>query len=148
ESARREREEALFHPYHQTIRRLIAERQALGAVPGILSIHSCTPVMNGFNRPWHFGILWNEDGRIAVPLIERLRRNPELCLGDNQLYPGRKPGGYTIRHHAQPAGLPHVTVEIRQDLIATDNEARRWADRYADALEPILADPGLYRVFS
>jgi predicted N-formylglutamate amidohydrolase len=43
-------------------------------------------------------------------------------------------------------GLPHVTVEIRQDLIETDADAARWADRFGDALAPTLADPGLYRV--
>ena len=30
--------------------------------------------------------------------------------------------------------------------VATDPEAERWADRYGDALEPIMADKGLYRV--
>jgi predicted N-formylglutamate amidohydrolase len=147
EAQRRLREEALFHPYHRALAGLIAERLARGQVPALISIHSCTPVMNGISRPWHFGILWNRDGRIAEKLIRALAADPALCVGDNQPYSGRLPGGYTLRHHAEPAGLPHVTVEIRQDLVPTDAEAERWADRFGDALEPILADPALYRVF-
>ena len=126
----------------------MAERRERGEVPALISVHSCTPVMNGRQRPWHFGILWDEDGRIAVPLIQALAAEPDLCVGDNEPYSGRLPGGYTLRHHAEPAGLPHVTVEIRQDLIETEDATRRWADRFGDALGPILADPGLYRVYT
>jgi predicted N-formylglutamate amidohydrolase len=49
---------------------------ASGRPPAILSIHSFTPSWRGVARPWHAGVLWNRDGRFALPLIERLRRAP------------------------------------------------------------------------
>ena len=137
----------LHRPYHDAIEAWIADRRKNGHVPAIVSIHSCTPVMAGFHRPWHLGILWNQDERIARPLIQRLSADTSICVGDNQPYTGKTQSGYSIPFHAERNRLPHVMVEIRQDLIVTRAEAERWADVFGDALAPILADPGLYRLF-
>ena len=48
--------------------------------------------MNGFRRPWHLGVLWNRDSRLAGPLLDRFRVDPELCVGDNEPYSGREVG--------------------------------------------------------
>ncbi|MBM3531658.1 MAG: N-formylglutamate amidohydrolase [Alphaproteobacteria bacterium] len=142
---RRRRLDLLHRPYHDAIEALIAARRADGQVPAIVSIHSCTPVMAGFHRPWHLGILWNADERIAKPLIRTLSENADLCIGDNQPYTGKTQSGYTIPFHAERNRLPHVMVEIRQDLIGTKAEAERWAGTLGDALAPILAEKSLYR---
>jgi predicted N-formylglutamate amidohydrolase len=102
-------------------------------------------VFKGFVRPWHFGVLWNRDGRIARPLMAALARLPGVVVGDNQPYSARDHHGFTLHHHAERPGLPHVLVELRQDLIDTHRGAALWAGRLGDALEPILADPRLYR---
>lgn len=147
EATRAERIAALYTPYHEAIEAWIAARRAAGHVPAIISIHSCTPVMNGFQRPWHIGVLWNEDGRIAQPLIQRLSADASLCIGDNEPYTGKTQSGHSVPHHAERNRLPHVMVEIRQDLIGTREQAERWADILGDALAPVLADAGLYRLF-
>jgi predicted N-formylglutamate amidohydrolase len=147
-AAERQRRFDLLHrPYHDAIEALIAARLANGRVPAILSIHSCTPIMAGFHRPWHLGILWNEDERIAGPLIRTLSRNADHCIGDNQPYTAKTQSGYTIPFHAERNRLPHVMVEIRQDLIGTRAEAERWADVFGDAIAPILGQKSLYRLF-
>jgi predicted N-formylglutamate amidohydrolase len=114
-------------------------------VPALLSIHSFTPVMGGKQRPWHIGILWDNDPRIPLPLLEALRADRDLMVGDNQPYSARDPSGYTVENHAVAAGLPHVAVELRQDLITDMAGAARWAEILATALQPILARPELYR---
>ena len=139
------RADALYFPYHEAIERRLADFAARGVAPAIVSIHSFTPVMNGFVRPWHIGILWDKDPRIAVPLIENLRRRGDLVVGDNEPYSARQPAGYSLLRHAEPAGLPHALLEIRQDLIDTSEGADAWAEIIAEALEPILASPDLYR---
>ncbi|HLJ64727.1 MAG TPA: N-formylglutamate amidohydrolase [Stellaceae bacterium] len=131
--AREARLAAIFHPYHAAIARLI-ER-----CPVLVSIHSFTPVMNGVERPWAMGVLWDEDPRIAVPLLEALRLNSAHVIGDNQPYSARDPKGYTVHHHAARRGLPHVALEFNQKLIADEAAAAAWAAITADALEPILA---------
>ena len=146
ETARRQRLDALFRPYHQAIEDAL-DRFAKRAVhPAVLSIHSFTPTMNGIARPWHIGILWDRDPRIPVPLLAALRREPRLVVGDNEPYSAREPAGYTVRTHAVRRGLPHVAVEIRQDLITDGAGEREWAERLAAALTPILEDPALYHV--
>ena len=137
---------ALFTPYQQAIGARIAAFAAAGIVPAIVSIHSFTPAMNGRPRPWHVGILWDDDPRIARPLLDCLGAEAELVVGDNEPYSAREPHGYTTDVHGTRAGLPHVLVEIRQDLIADDAGATAWADRLAAALKPILADPKLYAI--
>lgn len=140
------RVESCFLPYHAAIAARLDAFLAAGRVPALLSIHSFTAMMNGAARPWHVGILWDKDPRIPVPLLSALGADPALVVGDNQPYSAREPAGYTVRHHAVARGLPHVAVELRQDLIASDVGAEEWAARLAAALEPILADPGLYRI--
>jgi predicted N-formylglutamate amidohydrolase len=102
--------------------------------------------MNGHKRPWHIGVLHDRDKRIAGPLMKALEARGDLCVGDNKPYSGRGQAGKTIHAHAHDVGLPHVMVEIRQDLIDTRKGAARWAAILGDALAPILADPGLFRV--
>jgi predicted N-formylglutamate amidohydrolase len=144
EAERRRR--ALFDPYHAAVDAAIGRFRESGRVPAILSIHSCTPVMKGRERPWHIGVLHDRDKRIAGPLMKALAARGDLCVGDNKPYSGRGQAGKTIHAHAHDIGLPHVMVEIRQDLIDTHKGAAAWAAILGDALAPILAEPGLYRV--
>jgi predicted N-formylglutamate amidohydrolase len=143
--ARRRRAEAIHRLYHGGIAERLEIFAAAERAPALLSIHSFTPVMNGFVRPWHVGILWDKDPRVAVPLLANLRAHADLVVGDNEPYSAKEPVGYTVRAHAVPAGLPHVALEIRQDLIDTAAGARRWAELLAAAFEPILAAPELYK---
>lgn len=137
----------LFRPYHNAVTATLARLWHHGerAAPAVIAVHSFTPVMNCCPRPWHAGILWNRDPRMAVPLLKSLARRRDLCIGDNEPYSGRLIA-YTIDRHASAAGLPHVSIEIRQDLIADDAGAELWAGILAEALTPILAQPGLHRV--
>ena len=96
--------------------------------------------MRGVERPWHVGVLWDRDGRLARPLIDALGAHAGLCIGDNQPYSGRDQFGYTIETHALPAGLPNVLIEVRQDLIDTHHGVEHWAGILAPSLADILAD--------
>lgn len=140
------REAELFAPYHAAIAGWIAARRAAGIVPALLSIHSFTPVMHEFARPWQVGILWDRDPRLPLPLMERLRCLPGVCVGDNQPYSGRNTGGGTIETHATPAGLPNVLIEVRQDVLESADGIALWAERLAAALAPSLAEESLYQV--
>lgn len=144
-AARELRARACFWPYHEALE---AALQALcngPRVPALIAIHSFTPVMSDRARPWHCGVLWDQDPRIAVPLLAALRAEQKLVVGDNEPYSGRHPSDYTIDHHAESRGWPHICIEIRQDLVADRAGASGWADRLARMLDPILEDPGLYR---
>ncbi|MBM3491188.1 MAG: N-formylglutamate amidohydrolase [Alphaproteobacteria bacterium] len=146
EAERRRRVQRFFQPYHGEIERRLAAFAARGQVPALISVHSFTPVMNGFQRPWHVGLLWDHDDRMARPLIAELRHDPSLAVGDNQPYSGREPRGFALHTYGKGRGLPMAVFEVRQDLIDTHHGAEAWAYRLAAALRPVLADPALYRV--
>jgi len=136
--------ETLHTPYHEAINREIASVwKRDGKPPALFSMHSFTPSMNGQDRIWDIGVLWNRDPRLPLPLIEHLRQWDGLHVGDNEPYSGRDLA-YTIDMHGAAGGLPNCAVEIRQDHCATPEEASHWADILADALRPILAQEGLH----
>src|SRR3546814_7535491 len=99
-----------YEPYHAAVASALARARAGGAVPAILSIHSFTPVWRGVARPWHVGILWDKDDRLPVPLLEGLRGEPGLVVGDNEPYSGELKGDCLYRHGTRN-GLPHALVE-------------------------------------
>ncbi|MGP1396761.1 MAG: N-formylglutamate amidohydrolase [Inquilinaceae bacterium] len=136
---------SFFHPYHQAVDAAIGRWLDRGVAPAIVSLHSFTPEMRGFPRPWQVGILWGKDGRMAEPLIAALARDPALCVGDNEPYSGLNMHGYTIETHALARGLANVLIEVRQDQIETESDAHAWADRLAAPLAAILDDEVLYR---
>jgi predicted N-formylglutamate amidohydrolase len=120
------------------IERALTQRQP----PAIVTVHSFTPIWRGWPRPWHVGILWDADDRFAVPLLEGLRAEPGLVVGDNEPYDGALAGD-TVDRHATARGLASALIEIRQDLIADDAGADEWAERFARLLAPLLACPDL-----
>lgn len=138
------RADAIYWPYHREIRDRLTALEAQATAPALIAIHSFTPSFNGTQRPWNIGILWDTDPRIPLPLLEALAREPGVVVGDNEPYSGKHPHDFTIDYHAEEAGLAHVSIEIRQDLIATGDGAAHWAGILAQALGPILDDPDLY----
>lgn len=115
----------LFVPYHQAIDQLLdLRRQQLTA---LLSVHSFTPVLHGLKRPWHIGIAYRKDNRLAQPLFNSLRRRFELNVGYNQPYRIDDESDYTIPVHAEERSLPGAMVEIRQDRIASDDDIAYWS---------------------
>jgi len=137
---------ARYHaPYHAAIDQAIEEGLKSGTVPALFSVHSFTPVWRGAPRPWQAGVLWDQDPRLAVPLIEALRRDPMLVVGDNEPYAGALKGD-TMYRHATERGLAHALIEIRQDLIADDAGVAAWVDRLATILTELNRHGGVHTV--
>jgi len=126
-----------FWPYHQAVTQALAHRwrHDQGHAPALIAIHSFTPTMNGFQRPWQIG----------VPLLAHFRASGEWCIGDNEPYSGRDVG-FTMDTHGGAAGLAHLEIEIRQDLLADAAGIEQWAGIVGAALKAVLADERLYRV--
>jgi len=147
---RAQRIHCFYTPYRAVIDDMLYRMRARGVVPAFISIHSFTPQLaaDRRHRPWQVGLMWDKDPRISVPLLERLRAHPEnLTVGDNEPYSGKHAADYTIDHHAEAAGLPHISIETRQDLVDTEAGAERWAVILGEALSGVLADPALYTLW-
>lgn len=138
------RAQALYHPYHHAVRALIERKTEPELAPVFVGIHSFTPRIFGIERPWHIGVLWDKDPRLPLALLRALRASGDIVVADNEPYSGRHPADFTIDHHAEPLGLAHVGIEIRQDLIRDEPGQERWATRLAEALGSVLEDGSLY----
>lgn len=130
----------IFRPYHDEIQRALAARAAAGRPTFLVSVHSFTPVFLGVARSWHAGVLSLRDRRMAEPLLNALRDEGDLEIGDNQPYSAGDVTDYTIVHHGEGRALPHVELEIRQDLIASGQGQDTWAARLARLLPTAIRD--------
>jgi predicted N-formylglutamate amidohydrolase len=139
EKARRVAE--IFRPYHDRITAELDRRRDTGRPSALIAMHSFTPVFTGVVRPWHVGVLYNRDRRLADGLLELLRDEPGLVVGDNEPYTVSDATDYTIPVHGEQRRLPHVAIEIRQDLIAQEAGQHTWAALLARLL------PQAYRGF-
>ncbi len=124
----------IFDPYHDRIRALLDERRAAGRTTILVAQHSMTNVFMGQRREMHASILYNRDRRFAGLMLERLRRDPALVIGDNEPYFVSDETDFTVPRHAEARGLAHVEIEIRQDLIAEAAGQAEWAGRLTAAL--------------
>ena len=128
------RVEAIFRPYHDAIAAALDRRAAEGRASVLAALHSFTPVFKAVARPWHVAVLFNRDPRLAHPLAELLRAEGGLMVGENEPYAVSDVTDYTVPVHGERRGLPHVEIEIRQDLIARPEGQREWAERLARLL--------------
>ena len=130
-----ERARRIHAPYQQAIAEEIARRGAAGLPTVLIALHSFTPRMNGFDRPWHVGVLHSAgDTRFAQATLAALREDAALVVGDNEPY--QMDGtDYTVPRHAFAAGLPYAELETRQDLLSDSDGIGRWCAILRRALE-------------
>ena len=132
-----------WRPYRAAISRKIGVMLAHGVPPAIVSVHSFTPCWKSKPRPWEIGILWDNDPRLAKPLIEALA-GAGFCVGDNEPYDGALAGD-TLDEQVTCLGLAGVLLELRQDLVQTEPKAEALAEHVAEIIAPILERPELHR---
>ncbi len=131
----KERRLNAFHrPYHKAISAQIDVMVSEGRRPAIVSVHSFTKQLkNRAPRPWHLGVLWDKDARLAKPFMKYYADDPDICIGDNEPYSGELRGD-TMYFHGTCRNIPHILIEVRNDLIETPENQHKWADRIAPAL--------------
>jgi predicted N-formylglutamate amidohydrolase len=128
------REREVFRPYHDRIRTELDRRKAQHRCTVLIAMHSFVPCFRGYRRPWHAGLLYNRDSRLANALLCFLRHDAGLMIGMNEPYSVNDETDYGIPEYGERRGLLHVGIELRQDLIAEDISQDEWAERLAGAL--------------
>ncbi|MBR1214102.1 N-formylglutamate amidohydrolase [Bradyrhizobium sp. JYMT SZCCT0180] len=127
----------IFDPYHRRIGEIIDARRERKMPTILVSLHSFTPVYAGIARPWHIGTLYQRDKLLPPLLLQLLRAEPDLVVGDNEPYAVSDQTDYTIPVHAEARGLMNTGIEIRQDLISDQAGEKAWAARLARILGEI-----------
>src|SRR5690606_12883892 len=114
---RRKRVELSWQPFHDAVEAVVAGRAERGSKTSMVAVHSFTPIYHGRSRPWHVGIVHDEDTRLATPLIEALQQISGVDVGVNEPYSPSDRVYHTLEMHARSRGLPCVMIEIRNDEI-------------------------------
>jgi predicted N-formylglutamate amidohydrolase len=133
------RAEAIFHPYHRRIDRELERHEREGRPAVFVAVHSFTPRYMGADRVWHAGVLYGKDARLGRAVLELLRKEAALVVGDNEPYAVSELTDYGIVQHAERRGLLCVELEVRQDLIAEAPGQAIWAERLARVLSAAVA---------
>lgn len=135
-----------FHrPYHQAIDMVLDDCMASGTPPMVFSIHSFTPAWKGVPRPWHAAMLWDADPRLNLFMIDGLRRDPAMIVGNNEPYDGALLND-TMYRHATTRGLAQGLIEVRQDLISDESGVAEWVNRIAPLLEEANGEPHMHAI--
>jgi predicted N-formylglutamate amidohydrolase len=135
--------EAIHAPFHNAVTNLLDDRAA--SPTALIAVHSFTPHLNGGTaRPLHLGLLARADMALAEAMAEALGRYaPDAVIAFNQPYRIEDGSDFTIPTHGEARGLPHVLVEIRNDLICQPEGAARWgallARSVTEALPRVIA---------
>ena len=125
----------IFRPYHDRIGAMMDARAAAGRPTILVALHSFTPHFQGSGpRPWQVGILYNRDDRLPRIMLDLLRADPKLNVGDNEPYKVSDETDYTIPVHGERRGVVHVEIEVRHDQIETAAGQQAWAERLVDVL--------------
>ena len=125
----------IFWPYHDHVRTLIDERLSAGRPCIIVAQHTMTNIYQGVYRPMHAAVLYNRDRRFAALVLDELRRESGLHVADNEPYFVSDATDFSIPRHAEARRLPHVEIEIRQDLVSDEAGQAQWAQRLTRALQ-------------
>jgi predicted N-formylglutamate amidohydrolase len=128
-----------YAPYHEAIELAVERAIAAGKPPVLIAIHSFTQAWKSVPRPWHVAVLWDKDPRLAEPLLNGFRALPGIVVGDNVPYSGQLKGD-TLYQHGTKRGLAHALIEVRQDLILSQEGQKEWAERLAVVLRSVLAE--------
>ena len=130
----------IHRPYHAAIAAELDARAARGLTTLLVLVHSFTPALaGGPPRPWHMGVLHAGNSAASKAMLDLLRQEGDLVVGDNEPY-AMDEVDYTAPLHAGARGLDYLELEIRQDLIADPAGQANFVQRLARLAPRLLAD--------
>lgn len=107
----------IYQPYQARISQELDERR-LRSLPTILvALHSFTPRLDGFDRPWRYGVLHRDDSPFSASVLRVMSAALGPEAGDNQPYAMDETDN-TVPLHRAGRDIDYLELEVRQDLIA------------------------------
>ena len=138
DAARAERVAAVYEPFRAALAEEIASRA--GKLRLLVTVHSFTPIYNGTPRAVELGLLHGRDDRFATDMM---KQQPEDLRWDTRLnepYSAIDGVAHTLDLHGCDNGLLNVMLEIRNDLIATAEQQKVWAEVLAPWIRATLQE--------
>jgi len=117
------RTSGIYQPFHQKINDEISNRNDTALV----TVHSFTPVFYGKKREICFGLICGDDDRITSEML-RLCNDINFECGKNMPYGPSDGVLHTVLKHGEANQNPYVMIEVRNDLLATDESINQIND--------------------
>ena len=137
---RKLRYDSILEPFHRAVTEVLDARPEPQRTV-LLMIHSFTPrlLSQGGDRAMHLAFLYNRGPRLGRAMVAALRATqPDLVVAENEPYECNDLTDYAVPIHAEPRGLLHALVEIRNDQIRTAEGQETFARLLAQALTRAL----------
>lgn len=135
QAKRDERTATYYTPFCDAVTKVLAEKMN----PTLVTIHSFTPVYHGARRAVEIGILHDSDTRLADAMLETGASHSPFIIQRNEPYGPQDGVTHTLLEHGISGGRPNVMIEIRNDLIKTEDAQRAMAKQLAGWLSEATA---------
>jgi len=120
DTERQKRIDTCYRPFVATVSEALANHPG---TPVLVTIHSFTPVYNGIRREVEIGVLHDNDTRLADAMLDLVP--PTLCdfnIERNEPYGAGDGVTHTLKQHGIKNNLLNVMLEIRNDLVQTEEQ--------------------------
>lgn len=127
------REDEIYRPFHRALTEHLEARMG-GPSFAFVAIHSFNETLRGQRRPWQIGFIYNQHSALSKNLIQWFRANTDHVVGDNAPYSPKEAVDHTFRVQAEARAIPCTMIEVRNDLLQSEEGIAYWANRIAAAL--------------
>ncbi len=122
-----------YVPYHETVDAVVGQARA----PLLLSIHSFTPSLNGRERRFDIGVLFDTYATEAEQLAQGLTSNG-LRVRYNEPYSGLDGLIFSARQHGVKHQVRYLELEVNNRLLRSSSEIVTIAAAVAGAVEACI----------
>lgn len=128
EAQKSERIENIYLPFKDKLSSVISGSEQLKVM---VTVHSFTPVYFGGKRDLHIGILHDSDSRLADAMLQTAADFTSLDVRRNEPYGPEDGVTHTLIEHGLHHDLLNVMIEVRNDLLALEQDQQIIADLLA-----------------
>ncbi|MGP6088960.1 N-formylglutamate amidohydrolase [Antarctobacter jejuensis] len=114
---------AVYRPFHDKVSDRI--RVLRPVLTLMVTVHSFTPVFQGVRRAVEIGILHGRDPGFARAMMATAPKGYDVRL--NEPYSAADGVAHTLDLHGAVNGLPNVMLEVRNDLLETEQQQEEMA---------------------
>jgi predicted N-formylglutamate amidohydrolase len=134
------RADDIYYPFHQSISDLLDNRSAnLNSI--IVTIHSFNPIYNGQERSLDIGIINDENLDWAQDLTTAAQQFTDISVKLNEPYSATDGVTHTLQLHGRDRQLHNVMIEIKNNLIDSEDGQLEFAKILAKLLQENLPKP-------
>ena len=138
---RKDRSARYYAPFCEALSTYIEARVGESqALPVLVTVHSFTPVYKSKERTVEIGILHDSDARLANEILKCADEDGKFTVLRNAPYGPEDGVTFTLDRHATPHRLLNVMIEIRSDLIATEDSQHAIAKLLSGWVHSALAN--------